>query len=353
MNWSEFNLDLLEEIARRIKLYDDFVAFSLVCSLFRSAAMKENFKFMSSHIPLLMLPSKGCSNSRGFFDLPEGTTRSILLPECDGKKCFSSKGWLITIDLDWNMSLLNPFSRVQVELPHMKTFENWEDLETRDMQVSFIGKCALSVNPSLGKDYMLMVIYGGIGKLAYFRQGDKVWRTIERWHSCYADIIYYKGQFYAIDHRGRIMVCDVEEDDSIVARQIANMPIELVAYKTKIYLVESAGTLLVVTRVAIEEKTIFQIFVVDLSNNTFTEIKNLGNRSLFLGDNSSLSIEISRRKPNCIYFTDDDQETYAFLPEGGGKDIRIYNLQDGSIEPLLRDKLLDHITPPLWVERSF
>ncbi|KAH7550289.1 hypothetical protein JRO89_XS13G0165700 [Xanthoceras sorbifolium] len=188
MNWSEFNLDLLEEIARRIKLYDDFVAFSLVCSLFRSAATKENFKFMSSHIPLLMLPSKGCSNSRGFFDLPEGTTRSILLPECDGKKCFSSKGWLITIDLDWNMSLLNPFSRVQVELPHMKTFENWEDLETRDMQVSFIGKCALSVNPSLEK------------------------------------IIC---QFYAIDHRGRIMVCDVEEDNSIVARQIANMPIEL------------------------------------------------------------------------------------------------------------------------------
>ncbi|KAL5747443.1 hypothetical protein ACOSP7_024446 [Xanthoceras sorbifolium] len=316
MNWSELNLDLLEEIARRIKLYDDFVAFSIVCSLCRSAAVKENFRFMSSHIPLLMLPSKGCSNSCGFFDLPKGMTRSILLPECDGKKCFSSKGWLITIDLDWNMSLLNPFSRVQIELSHMKMFENWEDLETLNMQVSFISKCALSMNLSLRADYILMVIYGGIGK------------TIERWHSCYADIIYFKGQ-------------------------IANLPIEFVKYKTKIYLVESVGALLVVTREAIEEETIFQIFVVDLNNNAFTEIKNLGNRSLFLSDNSSLSIEISRGKPNCIYFTDDYQEGYGFLPEGGGKDIGIYNLQDGSIEPLLRDKMYDHITPPLWVERNF
>ncbi|KAH7550307.1 hypothetical protein JRO89_XS13G0169000 [Xanthoceras sorbifolium] len=204
MNWSELNLDLLEEIARRIKLYDDFVAFSIVCSLCRSAAVKENFRFMSSHIPLLMLPSKGCSNSCGFFDLPKGMTRSILLPECDGKKCFSSKGWLITIDLDWNMSLLNPFSRVQIELSHMEMFENWEDLETLNMQVSFISKCALSMNLSLRADYILMVIYGG---------------------------------------------------------QIANLPIEFVKYKTKIYLVESVGALLVVTREAIEEETIFQIFV--------------------------------------------------------------------------------------------
>ena len=110
----------------------------------------------------------------------------------------------------------------------------------------------------------------------------------------------------------------------------------------------------------------FHVLEVDLSSNKWSQVKNLGNRSLFLGDNSSLSVEvldISSLKPNCIYFTDDCQMLYAvseFFPEGGGRDMGIYNLQDGSIEriePYFKGRskwnLCDPITPPMWVEDSF
>ncbi|KAK4843861.1 hypothetical protein QYF36_023305 [Acer negundo] len=86
----------------------------------------------------------------------------------------------------------------------------------------------------------------------------------------------------------------------------------------------------------------FQIFEVDLSSNTWKEVKNLGNKALFLGDNSSFSIEVldvTRCKSNCIYFTDDCRESYCspdFCGRGGGKDMGIYNIQDKSIEPYIR-----------------
>ncbi|KAL5749698.1 hypothetical protein ACOSP7_024301 [Xanthoceras sorbifolium] len=174
-NWSELIFDFLEESFRRIKLYDGFLAFSIVCSLCRAVAV--NFGCLCSH--------------------QKHVTIFVVSLKFHGKKCFSSKCWLVTIDLDWNMSILNLLSRVQDKLQPMRN------------------KCALSINPSLSIDYLLIVIYGGKGKLAYFR----------------------------------------------------------------------------------------------------------------------LVSDISGCKLNCIYFTNNCLDTYTFLPEGGGKDIGTYDLQNGSIEP--------------------
>ncbi|KAL5801198.1 hypothetical protein ACOSQ3_032830 [Xanthoceras sorbifolium] len=250
------------------------------------------------------------------------------------------------------MKLVHPFSGAEIKLPHIKSFSHWQNLQTRKIYTSFICKCALSSNPLSSR-------------------GDKVWTTIETWYSRYSDIIYYEGKFYALDCRGCIMTCDVGGDNPTVAQEVANMPYELFKkYFERLYLVESGGEFLVVSREIGEPSTIqegrhnstyatlkFHVFKVDLMTNTWTKIKELGNRALFLGNNTSVSIEASYNsfcKSNCIYFTDDNGETYRHYGDGGGKDIGIYNLEDGSITSYFGDNIsCNRLTPPLWVEQSF
>ncbi|TXG50392.1 hypothetical protein EZV62_022916 [Acer yangbiense] len=172
------------------------------------------------------------------------------------------------------------------------------------MEILFINKCVLSTSPSLESDYTLVVIYGNTANLAYFRPGFKTWITIDSCRHHYFDVIYYQEQFYAIDFRGRITAIDIKSDDTVVAKKVANLPKKLDG-ANKLYLVESAGKLLVVARhvVFVEDEfnslrlvaygtDAFHVLEVDLSSNKWSQVKNLGNRSLFLGENSSFSVEV-------------------------------------------------------------
>lgn len=104
----------------------------------------------------------------------------------------------------------------------------------------------------------------------------------------------------------------------------------------------------------------FQVFEVYLGTETWKEIKNLANRSIFLSPNFSLSLDVSSNrhcKPNCIYFTYDyymhmheDEHTELF----GDKDMGIYNLEDGRVKPMYKGHYSYHrLNPAMWVERSF
>ncbi|KAL3499667.1 hypothetical protein ACH5RR_038760 [Cinchona calisaya] len=68
------------------------------------------------------------------------------------------------------------------------------------------------------------------------------------------------------------------------------------------------------------------------------EIKNLGSRALFIGRNASISLEVLDNKlapmikPNHIYFTDDCWEEYMEIPEGGGLNMGVFNMETGAIE---------------------
>ncbi|KAL5747474.1 hypothetical protein ACOSP7_024474 [Xanthoceras sorbifolium] len=364
VDWSALDDILLVEIGRQIKLYEDFAAFRRVCASWRSAAPKENFRF-KCRMPWLMLPPKQCSNLRDFFILPEGmTTRHHVLPEANAKMCYSSKGWLITIAPNLSMDLIHPFSRAQFKLPHVKSFHNWRRLAMPNMYTAFIRKAVLSSNPLFTPDYTVMVIHGDIGVLAYSKPGDKAWTTIDTWHGMYFDVTYYKGKFYAINSQCQIMACDVGGDNPTVAQQVAST-IEFAP--EKVYIVESSGRLLVVMRKGVDLRSItrgsskttygtyeFEVFLVDLSTNNWTKIKDIGNTSLFLGHNSSMSIKSDGvySKPNRIYFTDDCVEAYWFK-KTGGKDMGIYNIEDGSIEPYFWGNSYNRLTPPMWVEQAF
>ncbi|KAL5855561.1 hypothetical protein ACOSQ4_005363 [Xanthoceras sorbifolium] len=355
-DWAEFNVDLLVEIARRIKTYEDFIKFSLVCSPWKSAALRVTcFNF-----PWLILPPKQCSYFVDFFIASKDATCTRKLSQVVGKKYYSSKGWLMTISQHLSMHLLHPFSLRGIDLPHLKTFKDWEKSTTCKPCIFFISKFFLSANPSLTSDYTVMVIQSCRGMLAYYRPGDKVWTTIDTYYGRYFDITHYKGLFYALDCCGRIMVCNIKGDHPTIAHQVAQVPFKLLqrGFLEYGYIVESGGKLLVISREGTHTSNYgssrFQVFEVDLSTMTLSEIKHLGNRALFLGHNSSFSVDaltLLYCKPNCIYFTDDCTDGYWTIPGGGGKNMGIYNLQDESVVPVFSGNSLSRVNPPMWVEK--
>ncbi|KAK4844022.1 hypothetical protein QYF36_015450 [Acer negundo] len=349
-------------LARKIKLPEDSVVFSV--------ASKKNSRLRaSSVVPWLMLPPKEKgSDVWSFFSLSKGMSlHQINLPDDNFNKCFSSKGWLMVIYEDLSMYLLHPFSSLRIELPHIKTLHNWEALSTLDNAFQFIKKFVLSTGPSLeSEDYTLVVIYGRTAKLAYFRPGFKTWITIDSCQQSYCDVTYYQGQFYFINGAG-ITVVDIKSDNTVVAKGVvADFPLELIPLdlRTRFYVVESAGKILVVARrfpafvtPATYGTTGFRVVEVDLSRNKneWSVVNNLGNIALFVFDNSNF-------KPNCIYFTDVWQDSYFSpdFPEGVGRDMGIYNLQDESIERIETrynlqqcSSLYHPFNPPMWVEDSF
>ncbi|KAK9221018.1 hypothetical protein WN944_009442 [Citrus x changshan-huyou] len=281
-NWSELHHDLLVEIAGQIKLYEDFVSFRWVCTSWRWAAAIKKFMYKFNQMPLLMHMPLNCGdiNQRGFFSLSRGMSRRILLPEANShRNCLSSKGWLLRLHVqNLNASLLNPFSRVQLELPNIRTFMPWEYCVDHPF---FFKKFVVSAsNLERHSDYTVMVICGSERTLAYFKPGQETWITVDtgNWYR-FHDVIYHKGRFYAINWLGYIFVCDFTGHVPNNLIVVARMSISLLMSSSMLYLVESGGALVVVMRSRANK---FQVFEVDLTTNTWTKVKDLGNRALFL-----------------------------------------------------------------------
>ncbi|GFZ01345.1 hypothetical protein Acr_14g0009800 [Actinidia rufa] len=379
-DWAKLLPDILSLIARRIHLFEDFIAFRGVCKPWRAVAVKKNFNG-PQQIPWLMLAEDDNSDQRRFVNLTmNNKIRRVTLPEARGKKCFESRGWLVTVAQDGDMNLLNPFSRAQVSLPHISTL-NYYTHEEGDMGNIFmyVNKAVLSSSPDESSDYVVMVIDKS-GWLAFCRSGDETWTTIEPRGGSFFDIAYYKGNFYAVALGGKIFVCDIGGSNSALALNVGQVPTAFLYFHVRSYLAESAGALLVIVRDGYQIQYLdeydedpdfdinnpdesridygtheFHVFELDLNEGRWTEKESLSDNALFVGDNASICIDVSRFpgiKANCIYYTDDCWPAYLHFNRGGGKDMGIYNLEDGSITPLYSGQSFSPITPPMWVTPS-
>ncbi|KAK3231729.1 hypothetical protein Dsin_003610 [Dipteronia sinensis] len=354
--WAELDDDVLVEIARRITWSEDFIAFRCVCSSWQSAAVKENFRFQSIQTPWLMLPPRSCTiPDDGFCDfipLSKGQIFRTMLPEIrSDRRHFWSKGWLITINHE-GIRLFNPFTRSEI------TFTSFRNFDLSD----YFYKCFLSSNPMMTSYYTIMIIYDSFGKLAYAKPGDKTWTRIVG--ISYADVTYYKGKYYAIDANYIITAIDVTSDNPsmIQVTQIQQLSTFRWDYE-RLYILESAGALVVVVRKLENIDSQFRVFDIDVSNGTWTEVKDLGNKALFLGQYSSLSVEISHVshcKANCLYFIQDRAERtwYSYMRRVDEemktfKYVKIYNMQEGSIEKYYEWNASNLDNSLMWMEQSF
>nr|XP_023882431.1 putative F-box protein At5g55150 [Quercus suber] len=412
--WADLPDLILSEIMRRLSFYNDFVIFGAICKSWRSVYSLENPP-LAPRCPWLMLAEEKeqKSHTRVFVNLFDNKVYNFKLPELVGKKCIgTSFGWLLSVGTDFQVNLFHPLSKHLLSLPQ-PLFWNEDDnskLDHLDYRDMFFEKCVLSRNPwnlvthEYDCDCIIMVIYGNGRSLAFTRPGYKAWIDIPSHSGSISDIAFYKGKFYAVNCHGEAFVCHTDDDipfiESIAPRPPATEEI------IQMYIVESSGDLLVVSRFRgghffleddtededseddIEDENIhesesegegedeededeeekindnpyvtigFTILKLECSTKVrskykykWVKVDSLGGQTLFVGDNSSVSLSASSFngcKANCIYYTDDYVEVFPFTLNGGGYDMGVFSVEDGEYKHHYEGESLSYFSTPLW-----
>lgn len=234
------------------------------------------------------------------------------------------------------------------------------------MRDSFLKKVVLSSSPLEASGFTALAILSQTGDLAYCRDGDQSWTFIDGARSFSEDVISVNGLFYAVDSKGVVAVCDVEGPS---APRVAIIPTPRLDDAADMrYLVNLGADLLLVSRYLEIERwdntnvnyrtTGFVVFRMNWAGARWEKVENLGERMVFIGENSSFSLSASDfpgSVGNCIYFTDDYSES-NYESGLGGYDSGIFRIWDGTIQelpPYPRNSNYEvHWPPgslPLWV----
>ncbi|OVA15998.1 Apoptosis regulator [Macleaya cordata] len=390
--WAQLPPDLIEAIANRITVYIDYIWFRAVCVSWRSAVPKfPNHNHLPLQLPWLMVPSigKDCESQIRFFSPSENKYHLLELPECRGKRvCGSSLGWLLMLERGPAINLFNPFTRTLIPLPPLTAFPHVEfrpsignkefiflarcrqyTYSFRPMHDFFIRKMVLSSSPSSssssrslknkieeGDDYMVVAILR-FRELVFMKKGDQFWTLISDPEFEFENGIFHKGRFFAVDIRSRVAVCDFDGPSPKVTLLLPGPEVNVGL--SDLYLVDCSGILLLVKQYTgttdyITKK--FMVYKLDQSGLEWhwKKVRYLGSRALFLGPNSSVSVltdRFHRCQRNCIYFADyySDGQIHNSI---GGHDLRVFNLNYGSIKTLpcnLRQYCALDWSPPIWI----
>ncbi|KAF3642221.1 putative pseudouridylate synthase [Capsicum annuum] len=384
-DWSELPPELLHTIANYLINLTDYLHFRAVCSTWRSSTPATPIN-LPCQLPWLMLP-KNRSNRRGFINFVDNKLHFLNLPEASNRRrrCGSSHGWLIIVDESSPLILMiNPITKVTFNLPPVTQFPNVLNFDfysvgreytvrssdgevyTRNLKEMcdlFIRKVVISSSPSRDPNFIVMAILNETGELAYCKNGENLWNFIDEARFYAEDVIYFEGLFYAVHKSGEIAVCDVTGNSPSVSfietpRQIGG---------DMQYLVRTNDEFLLVTRyleldidaayhqLDVVYKTVeFCVFRLVLEGPRWEKINCLGDKMLFLGENSSLAL-LASDFPGCvgnrIYFTDDYCEA-NYDGVNGNHDLGYYKLEDGSIEALSCYPRNSHSMlrwpPPIW-----
>ncbi|KAF9592467.1 hypothetical protein IFM89_014957 [Coptis chinensis] len=141
-----------------------------------------------------------------------------------------------------------------------------------------------------------MAIHDVDCKLAVARPGDVPWIPLQCSYQGFQDVIFYKGQFYAVTETGRIVVCrigDRLENTSPKDSSVMHF-LQYPQMETSFYLVERLGELLLlVSRFpdkVVPETGRFKIYKLNLRKESWCELMTFGEHALFLGINTSVAL---------------------------------------------------------------
>ncbi|KAF5204054.1 F-box protein skip23 [Thalictrum thalictroides] len=328
--------DIIDQFGKNLNCIEDFLSFGCVCKSWYQSFQRIKKKHPPFSPVLMLVYKEDAQNVQTFHTFSADKKHlNLSIPHAliQGKRCLGSPfGWVVTIGLDLQIHLLNPFSRDQIPLPSQPTFPHQCRFikEPEDIRQMFVHKFVLSSTPSdesgQSASFVVIAIYLHDLRLAFAKLGDEAWTSIESPQGGgYEDAIFFNGQIYAIDWEGILCVCEID-NGSPKAIEIASPPDHEGGDSNKFYLVEMSGDLLLVERIVIEidrESMLhfhyctvyFQVFKFDFEENLWNMLLDIGDHALFIGNNTSFALstsEFPRFKRNCIYFTDDHLETYPY-----------------------------------------
>ncbi|GJV03977.1 hypothetical protein Tco_1337546 [Tanacetum coccineum] len=209
---------------------------------------------------------------------------------------------------------------------------------------------------------LVVVSWGWDRQLGFCQPGDIKWTRVKRgWGLNILDFTYYIGKVYCYVMGNIIYAWDVHRKDQTVVK-ISVVPKDFY-YGTiapEAYLIGMDNgerkRLLVLIREGKHVKDtfktkIFLVFAYDLEKRTWSKVKDLGTKALFVGDASFLIDQDTTGviKGNSIYFIDDAYFEHGLRGNGKCRDMGIYHLSDGTIDPYFNGVSLSHITPPIWL----
>lgn len=277
--------------------------------------------------------------------------------------------------------LINPLTRDRIALPPLSAFPNVTKFDfysigreytlrspdnehyfysLKQMRDLFIKKVILSHSPDHDSKFFALAVLNRYENLAYCESGDSSWKIIDGVRSYIEDVIYYRSAFYAVNKFGSMAVCDVNGEG---LPKVNFVNVEQQIDGDMQYLVDAMGDLLLVSRyldfeIDLEHyvevcKTVkFCVFKFDWNEQRWKNVPSLGNKLLFLGENSSIAL-VAGDYPGCkgnkIYFTNDYSGT-NYESIAGDHDVGVYNLDGGSIETIPCYPRNSHW--PIWIAPS-
>ncbi|XP_043687854.1 F-box protein At2g26160-like [Telopea speciosissima] len=357
-----------------------FHCFSAVCRSWQAmaiAAKKIRLLHLRPQLPWLMLSSLE-DHHPGFFSLSHAKVFRLELPEAYGARSFGSNwGWLIMVGKMGRNFLLNPFTRVVIELPPQATlpvqlpsymlYVQTDNLIKKAMLLS--PPAAVTNNnsnlddknnvPSMATDDCVVIAIYCIHDLAFCRPGDEKWTALGK---SFRDIIFYDGRLYAITEQCDLKFVELGPHPKVTSCNIARPAEEDLCLPTNMgksfNLVECLGELLMVMKCYLRDSlstVLLKIFKLDPKGQKWTKVKELGDQMLFIGTSTALSVS-ARDYPgfrgNCIYFTEADNLPVLEAIVGGRTVVGLFHLEDNSIEHFF-SKPISPVSPPIWFAPIF
>ncbi|XP_074335993.1 uncharacterized protein LOC141673160 [Apium graveolens] len=171
---------------------------------------------------------KNIPSTRGLFSLKTKKIYYLDLPQATNKVILgTNKGWLLTLGGDLEINLLHPLNRLPFPLPSMLTLPSQEeyhdDYFPQQASTKVITKVALSSQVPIksalqnqGTCHLpIIMVICERGVLGCARLRDNCWKNVEleAGQRLFHDIVYHKKNFYAIDFRGGVHMCEIDDND--------------------------------------------------------------------------------------------------------------------------------------------
>ncbi|CAL1397598.1 unnamed protein product [Linum trigynum] len=390
----------------------------------------------SAAAPWLLCRADGDKDTR-CYDVAEQQFHDDHVDFPVDKTCRGSAfGWLFMVQQTPPVFLLNPLTGNQIPLPPLTTFPHVLAYrpekpgreyvlrygsgktyahDKKYTEKKYIVRTAMSADPdgsSKEEELVVMAIcFCSNFSLAFCKPGDAKWTPIT--HQAvipFADVAFWKGKFYALDHNGGVYACDLSNPDH-PELSLRDNELDLVVSDTRYLVISPDGDeLMMVTRhmcvspendalfdskyaakyndgeeekeavdVVVDEPddddgaattsvvtywtSKFRVFklIADDDNwindgrgwKGWDEVDSIGDFALFVGFNSPTFVSTEEHPEltaNSIYFTDDvTYDCYPWWNEKryAGHDMGIYDLTTGTIQPLSAS--IRNSPMPVWI----
>lgn len=292
--------------------------------------------------------------TRRFINMWKNKAYKLPLPMAHGRCCWGcTHGWIMTVDQNLVISLLNPVSQVCFDLPPHSTLENQVQSPQPIVDwFSFIRKAAVF---KIRDVFVTMIIYGQDNRLAFhWHHEGSLWLTVPSSYIRFIDVVCFGNQVFALSITGRLFLVEFDGPDPPRIIFVSSSPPDQYGWQQK-HLVHSPDQLLLIFHDPCLSSVLkFKVYRFDFNANTWKVLQSLGECVLFVDDSQSFSILAGDDfKSNSIYFAIDNLQWFW-----GVKDeweyCGVYHMEDDTIERLsLKMSYMGDVFPhyicPTWL----